>query len=212
MCRWRNLSIGWSATAVANVADYEFSISAEGLRPSYGNSIDLTIYRCIQESLTNAVRHAQARNVTVALRHDKAENNLVLTVGDDGCGILCGKVAGFGMRGMRERVEGLAGCYAMDGGNRRRHPRASDPAACRSRVRHDEIGRTGCGDGMTTVLVIDDHPIVLQGCRRMLEDAGVDVILKRVTPSPDTSCAGAIDPTSPSSILRCRTAGWTACR
>lgn len=31
---------------------------------------------------------------------------------------------------------------------------------------------------MTTVLVIDDHPIVLQGCRRMLEDAGVDVILE----------------------------------
>ena len=30
---------------------------------------------------------------------------------------------------------------------------------------------------MTTVLIIDDHPIVLQGCRRMLEDAGfTDVI------------------------------------
>jgi two-component system, NarL family, invasion response regulator UvrY len=31
---------------------------------------------------------------------------------------------------------------------------------------------------MTTVVVIDDHPIVLQGCRRMLEDAGVEVILE----------------------------------
>ena len=31
---------------------------------------------------------------------------------------------------------------------------------------------------MTSVLVIDDHPIVLQGCRRMLEDAGVEVILE----------------------------------
>ena len=30
---------------------------------------------------------------------------------------------------------------------------------------------------MTSVLVIDDHPIVLQGCRRMLEDAGVDTVL-----------------------------------
>jgi DNA-binding NarL/FixJ family response regulator len=25
---------------------------------------------------------------------------------------------------------------------------------------------------MTSVLIIDDHPIVLKGCRRMLEDAG----------------------------------------
>jgi DNA-binding NarL/FixJ family response regulator len=31
---------------------------------------------------------------------------------------------------------------------------------------------------MTSVLVIDDHPIVLQGCRRMLEDAGVEIILE----------------------------------
>jgi DNA-binding NarL/FixJ family response regulator len=31
---------------------------------------------------------------------------------------------------------------------------------------------------MTSVLIIDDHPIVLQGCRRMLEDAGVGVVLE----------------------------------
>lgn len=29
---------------------------------------------------------------------------------------------------------------------------------------------------MTSVLVVDDHPIVLQGCRRMLEDAGVTTV------------------------------------
>ena len=31
---------------------------------------------------------------------------------------------------------------------------------------------------MTRVLVIDDHPIVLQGCKQILEDAGVQVILQ----------------------------------
>src|ERR1700730_9536190 len=31
---------------------------------------------------------------------------------------------------------------------------------------------------MTSVLIIDDHPIVLQGCRRMLEDAGVETVLE----------------------------------
>jgi two-component system, NarL family, invasion response regulator UvrY len=30
---------------------------------------------------------------------------------------------------------------------------------------------------MTSVLIIDDHPIVLQGCRRVLEDAGVETVL-----------------------------------
>lgn len=30
---------------------------------------------------------------------------------------------------------------------------------------------------MTSVLIIDDHPIVLQGCRRVLEDAGIEPVL-----------------------------------
>jgi two-component system, NarL family, sensor histidine kinase UhpB len=91
-----------------------FSISADSVQPSYGDSIDLTVYRCVQESLTNAVRHAQARNVHVELRHDATAKQLALTVRDDGCGIYPGKVAGFGMRGMQERVEGLAGRYAVE--------------------------------------------------------------------------------------------------
>ena len=31
---------------------------------------------------------------------------------------------------------------------------------------------------MASVLIIDDHPIVLQGCRRILQDAGVETILE----------------------------------
>jgi len=31
---------------------------------------------------------------------------------------------------------------------------------------------------VTSVLIIDDHPIVLQGCRRILEDAHVDTVLE----------------------------------
>ena len=31
---------------------------------------------------------------------------------------------------------------------------------------------------MSSVLIIDDHPIVLQGCRRMLQDAGVAAVLE----------------------------------
>ena len=31
---------------------------------------------------------------------------------------------------------------------------------------------------MTSVLIVDDHPVVLQGCRRILEDAGITAILE----------------------------------
>lgn len=91
-----------------------FSFDAAGAQRSYGNSIDLTVYRCIQESLTNAVRHAQAQHVTVEMKQAEKEKQLALTVRDDGCGIYPGKVAGFGMRGMQERVEGLGGHYTIE--------------------------------------------------------------------------------------------------
>jgi two-component system, NarL family, sensor histidine kinase UhpB len=94
-------------------AHISFRLSATHMECSYGDSIDLTLYRCLQESLTNAVRHAQAQHVTISL-HAESERMLVLTVRDDGCGIHPGKVAGFGLRGMQERVEGLGGRYTID--------------------------------------------------------------------------------------------------
>jgi two-component system, NarL family, sensor histidine kinase UhpB len=90
-----------------------FRFSTAALERSYGDSIDLTIYRCLQESLTNAVRHAQARQVTIALAAE-ADGLLALSVRDDGCGIHPGKIAGFGLRGMQQRVEGLGGRYTID--------------------------------------------------------------------------------------------------
>jgi two-component system sensor histidine kinase UhpB len=91
-----------------------FSFTAEDLSRSYGDSIDLTIYRCVQESLTNAIRHAQAKHVSVDVRHGTDKEELALTVCDDGCGIKPGMPAGFGIRGMRERVEGLGGHYRIE--------------------------------------------------------------------------------------------------
>jgi two-component system, NarL family, sensor histidine kinase UhpB len=91
-----------------------FSFTTSDVLPSYGDSIDLTVYRCMQESLTNAIRHAQAEHVAVELRHVDAEAELILTVRDDGRGMQPGVPPGFGMRGMQERVEGLGGRYSLD--------------------------------------------------------------------------------------------------
>ena len=91
-----------------------FSFTAENLSRSYGDSIDLTIYRCVQESLTNAIRHAQPERVSVNLSHVEAEERLLVTVRDDGCGIKPSTPAGFGTRGMQERVEGLGGRYTVE--------------------------------------------------------------------------------------------------
>ena len=89
-----------------------FSFAPGALKRSYGNSIDLTVYRCVQESLTNAVRHAQAKHINIELA--EAAAGLDLIVRDDGRGMAAGAPAGFGLRGMQERVEGLGGRHHVE--------------------------------------------------------------------------------------------------
>ncbi|MCF4125885.1 ATP-binding protein [Methylobacterium sp. SyP6R] len=90
-----------------------------GLKAGYGDLVDLTIYRCVQEGLTNALRHAGASRVTVAVA-DEADS-LRLSVDDDGSGLaddpgVAGGVGreGRGLAGMRERVEALGGRLALE--------------------------------------------------------------------------------------------------
>ncbi|MEA2936501.1 MAG: two-component system, NarL family, sensor histidine kinase UhpB [Alphaproteobacteria bacterium] len=103
-----------------------FSFESGNLERSYGDSIDLTIYRCVQESMTNAIRHAQAKHVGIAVAEapggralgDTAARELHVTVRDDGLGIDPARPKGYGIRGMQERVEALGGRSAVesDGG------------------------------------------------------------------------------------------------
>jgi two-component system, NarL family, sensor histidine kinase UhpB len=93
---------------------------------SYDDTVDLTVYRCVQESLTNAIRHAKAKSVAVKVVIRGADDcgpqggrgdSLELTVRDDGFGIPAGQVPGFGLRGMQERVQALGGEFVIGAGN-----------------------------------------------------------------------------------------------
>ena len=94
--------------------DISFKLSADGLLPSYGESIDLTLYRCVQESLTNVIRHANAHQCSVAVMHDEDRTadhpaSVILTITDDGHGINPSVSRGSGIQGMQERAQALGG-------------------------------------------------------------------------------------------------------
>ena len=75
--------------------------------------LESTMYRLVQEALTNVVKHAGAGRVTVAMIEDDA--TVQLTVTDDGAGFETGAASeGFGLIGMRERVALLGGELHFD--------------------------------------------------------------------------------------------------
>jgi len=64
------------------------------------------IFRCVQEAVTNAVRHAAAENVFLSV--ETKGNTVAVTVRDDGRGAAELRL-GHGLSGLRERIEGLGG-------------------------------------------------------------------------------------------------------
>lgn len=71
----------------------------------------ITLFRLVQEGLTNVARHAHASQVRVELRRSGCGRQLMLSIEDDGRGMDPSRSgqAGFGLTGMRERVAGLQG-------------------------------------------------------------------------------------------------------
>ncbi len=72
-------------------------------------SRQLTVYRLVQESLTNVGKYAQAKQVEVSVRD--YENHVEVDIRDDGNGFDIGKIrpSTHGLAGMRHRVEAAGG-------------------------------------------------------------------------------------------------------
>jgi two-component system sensor histidine kinase UhpB len=74
----------------------------------------VTLYRIVQEALTNVARHSQATQVNVQVRH--SDSDVVLSIQDNGHGMQDTQKmnAGFGLLGMQERVASLAGTLRIE--------------------------------------------------------------------------------------------------
>jgi len=97
-----NLIVFWQARYPAVVFDVDMPPD------SFGPTIDEQIYRIIQESLNNALRHGRPQHIAIAVRLN-ADRVITVDVCDDGVGFQAIDGAGFGLLGMRERVQSLGG-------------------------------------------------------------------------------------------------------
>jgi signal transduction histidine kinase len=95
----------------ARGAGIDVELRVEGEARELSETAEMCAYRVIQESLTNVVRHADARSVRIVVHY--GEEALTVAVEDDGAGGRGGPVrAGGGIEGMRERVALVGGALS----------------------------------------------------------------------------------------------------
>jgi signal transduction histidine kinase len=81
-----------------------FEAEADASLPRLPDAYNITLYRTLQEALTNVVKHARASQVWVDLSME--EDQVTLTVQDNGIGLKAKKTGtnGIGLAGLRERI------------------------------------------------------------------------------------------------------------
>lgn len=98
--------------AEARAAGCEASLTIHGPQRPLPARVEFTLYRTAQEGLTNVRKHAQAAHVWLLLTYQ--EQSVGLQVRDDGVGSADQPGGGFGLTGLRERVELLGGNLSVD--------------------------------------------------------------------------------------------------
>jgi glucose-6-phosphate-specific signal transduction histidine kinase len=111
----RELHFQWCSNHPDVVCEIKLNVPLDEL----GEEINVTIYRLVQESLSNIANHARALRVVVSFRRetDSASGTefLSLQVEDDGRGFDVKQTpSGIGLLGMRERVIATGGEFYID--------------------------------------------------------------------------------------------------
>jgi signal transduction histidine kinase len=110
-----------------------FETDADLSLPRLPDAYNLTLYRALQEALTNVVKHARASQVWVDLNRE--EDQVTLTVQDNGIGLEEKKTGtnGIGLAGLHERIMIAGGTLTVSSVPKRgtilsaQFPLASDP-------------------------------------------------------------------------------------
>ena len=106
-------ALEWLTCEFRSSSDVECSLQIDEQVADLDQWQTSTVFRLVQESLTNIGRHAHARNVQVSLRRQSVD--YLLTVSDDGRGFDPTKIGikSLGIQGMRERAEMLGGQFDL---------------------------------------------------------------------------------------------------
>jgi signal transduction histidine kinase len=109
------LAVQMMAEKISSADKINIEVIHFGLDKRLDNSLELTVFRIIQELVTNIIKHAEAKNATINL--SLYEKNLNIIIEDDGKGFDIKKVNlnnGMGISSIKTRITHLEGTFSID--------------------------------------------------------------------------------------------------
>ena len=112
---------GAVATWSQRHSEVRWDLVLSGELESLGEAVNITVYRIVQEALTNVVRHAGATRARITVSREQIApvgDAVVVRVQDDGRGLEPDSArngARLGLVGMRERVQAFGGTFEISG-------------------------------------------------------------------------------------------------
>lgn len=97
-----------------------FSLDVQGKLDHLNEAMNMTVFRVVQEALTNAVRHADASQITILVANEQDETQqeqIIIDISDNGKGMEVHDFhsdVDFGLLGMRERAQSLGGQFTLE--------------------------------------------------------------------------------------------------
>ena len=168
-------------------------LSTDGAPEKMPEPVALCLYRLTQESLRNVAKHARAKSVSVKLR--ESHTGVHLTIRDNGVGFdtAAPLKGGIGLLSMKERVRLVDGEFALQSTAREGNTNRSMGSVAQRRLGSMK---------KTRLLIADDHTLVLEGFKKILEsevdlvgtaENGRDLVRMNEQLKPDVILGGYFD-------------------
>ena len=112
-------AVEWLAEQFEDKHRLRIAVSVDKAPQKLDEELSSTLYHVVRELLVNVVKHAQAEKVSIGLRRDL--DNMEIVVADFGCGydVSCpgkelAKLGGFGLFNIRQRIQHLGGDLGIE--------------------------------------------------------------------------------------------------
>jgi PAS domain S-box-containing protein len=175
-------AVHWYAEGFQKRSAIKLEVEVDGDLPRLPADAETTLFRVVQESLTNVHRYSGSSSAKI--RISKTSGEVLLEVIDYGHGIKSGTARGkldgpaplgVGIPGMRERLHQLGGDLSVDFGTTGTRVMATLPIRKSAESESDEsesalsVTIRSAEDARRRILIADDHELMRRGLRGLLE-------------------------------------------